>query len=59
MATEAAPERAELVWLQAQACSDIPGCDPESSEKHLQTLASSNGAGWMGDSPGIYVRTPN
>src|SRR6267378_1385580 len=47
-ATQAAPERPELVWLQAQACQRLPSCDPEPMERRLRALDPSNGAGWMG-----------
>jgi hypothetical protein len=47
-ATQAAPERPELVWLQAQVCQTVPSCDPEPMERRLRALDPSNGAGWMG-----------
>lgn len=47
-AAERGPDRPELAWLQAQLCSEIPACDPEPFELNLQSLAPSNGAGWMG-----------
>jgi hypothetical protein len=47
-ATEAAPERADLVWLRAQVCQESTACDPEPVERHLRELDPSNGAGWMG-----------
>jgi hypothetical protein len=47
-ATETAPERADLVWLQAQVCRESTACDPEPVERHLRELDPSNGAGWMG-----------
>jgi hypothetical protein len=47
-ATTAAPERADLIWLQAQACQRQPPCDPEPVEARLRALDPSNGIGWMG-----------
>jgi hypothetical protein len=47
-ATAAVPERPDLVWLQAQVCSEVTGCDPEPLERHLRELDPSNGASWMG-----------
>jgi hypothetical protein len=47
-ATAAAPERADLVWLQIQMCQAEPTCDPEPVERRLRSLDASNGAGWMG-----------
>jgi hypothetical protein len=47
-AIAAAPERPDLVWLQAQVCQEVTRCDPEPIERHLRELDPSNGAGWMG-----------
>ena len=47
-ATAAAPERGDLIWLQAQFCQKISGCDLEPIERRLRELDPSNGAGWMG-----------
>lgn len=47
-AAEAAPERPELAWLQAQACQEAPPCEAEPLEFRLRTLDPTNGAGWMG-----------
>ena len=47
-AAAAAPERPELVWIQAQVCTSIAGCDPEPMERRLRELDPANGAGWMG-----------
>jgi hypothetical protein len=47
-AAAAAPERPDLVWLQAQVCQEVTRCDPEPIERHLRELDPSNGAGWMG-----------
>jgi hypothetical protein len=46
-ATAAAPERPDLVWLQAQDCEETSLCDPEPIERRLRELDPSNGAGWM------------
>jgi hypothetical protein len=46
-ATTAAPERADLAWLDIQLCRHAPGCDPESRELHLRTLDPANGAAWL------------
>jgi hypothetical protein len=47
-AVEAAPDRPDLVWLQAQVCGESPPCNPEPIERHLRELDPTNGAGWMG-----------
>jgi hypothetical protein len=47
-ATAAAPERADLTWLHAQACREVTSCDPGPVEQRLRDLDPSNGAGWMG-----------
>ena len=47
-ATAAAPERADLVWLQAQVCRELSPCDPEPLELRLRALDPSNGTGWFG-----------
>jgi hypothetical protein len=43
-----APDRADLVWLHAQRCSQLPPCDPEPIEHHLREIDPSNGTGWFG-----------
>jgi hypothetical protein len=43
-----APERADLVWLQAQICLKVAPCDPEPMELRLRSLDPSNGAAWLG-----------
>jgi hypothetical protein len=45
-ATAAAPDRADLVWLQALRCAQLPPCDPEPIEHRLRELDPANGAGW-------------
>jgi hypothetical protein len=47
-ASAAAPERPDLVWLQAQRCGQSPPCDPEPIEHRLRELDAANGAGWWG-----------
>jgi hypothetical protein len=47
-ATAAAPERADLVWLQIQACHKRTACDSESLERRLRTLDPENGAASLG-----------
>lgn len=43
-----APNRAELVWLAARLCADVPGCEPERYEARLRKLDPGNGVVWMG-----------
>lgn len=45
-ATAAAPDRPELLWLQAMRCSEFPSCDPAPIERRLRELDPSNGAAW-------------
>jgi hypothetical protein len=45
-ATDAAPDRADLYWLRAMRCSELPHCDPTPIEQHLRELDPMNGAGW-------------
>lgn len=47
-ATAAAPDRADLFWLQAMRCSELPPCDPKPIEQRLRELDPTNGAGWWG-----------
>ena len=47
-ATAAAPERADLAWLEVQVCNEIAPCDPDPVERRLRELDPSNGAGWLG-----------
>ncbi len=46
-AVAGAPERADLLWLQARACEKRPTCDPEPLDRHLRTLDAENGASWL------------
>jgi hypothetical protein len=48
-ATAAAPDRADLAWLQAAMCKRAPHCDARPFEVRLRTLDPSNGAGWLGE----------
>jgi hypothetical protein len=45
-ATAVAPDRADLVWLQATRCAQLPPCDPAPFEQRLRKLDPTNGAGW-------------
>ena len=45
-ATAAAPDRPDLLWLQAMQCSEFPSCDPAPIERRLRELDPTNGAGW-------------
>jgi hypothetical protein len=47
-ATAAAPQRADLVWLHAHRCRQLPPCDPEPIERRLREVDPSNGAAWFG-----------
>ncbi|MEA3141436.1 MAG: hypothetical protein QOK23_3605 [Gammaproteobacteria bacterium] len=46
LATAAAPDRADLLWLQAMRCSELPPCDSAPIEQRLRELDPTNGAGW-------------
>jgi len=47
-AVAAAPDRADLVWLQAMRCAQLRSCDPSPIEHRLRELDPTNGAGWWG-----------
>ena len=47
-ATLAAPDRADLAWLQAMICQETAGCDSQPFEAKVRNLDPSNGAGWLG-----------
>lgn len=47
-ATSAAPNRADLAWLQARLCQEAPPCDAQAFDIKVRTLDPSNGAGWLG-----------
>jgi hypothetical protein len=46
-AVTVAPDRPDLVWLQAQVCQGSPPCDPDPMERRLRDLDPTNGAGWI------------
>ncbi len=46
-ATQQAPQRIELAYLQARLCSLIAGCQPEPYEARVRQLDPDNGAIWM------------
>jgi hypothetical protein len=48
-ATAAAPDRPDLVWLQAMRCTQLAPCDPTPIEQRLRELDPTNGAGWWGE----------
>jgi hypothetical protein len=43
-ASAAAPKRAELLWLHAQLCKDVPGCDRKPIDAKLRAVDPENGA---------------
>ena len=45
-ATAAAPDRPDLLWLQAMRCAQSSPCDSVPLERRLRELDPSNGAGW-------------
>jgi hypothetical protein len=45
-AAAAAPDRADLVWLQVARCAQLPSCDSVPFEQRLRELDPTNGAGW-------------
>jgi hypothetical protein len=47
-AVDAAPDRPDLIWLQAQRCAQLPPCDPLPIERRLREVDPPNGAGWWG-----------
>lgn len=47
-ATQMAPQRAELLWLQSRICMSTRGCEPESIEAQLRQLDPGSGAVWLG-----------
>lgn len=47
-AVQSAPQRPELLWLQARICMDTPGCEPESVEAQLSKLDPGGGTVWLG-----------
>jgi len=45
-AITAAPNRPDLLWLQAMRCAQLPPCNPAPIERSLRELDPANGAGW-------------
>jgi hypothetical protein len=45
-AVAAAPNRADLVWLQVARCAQLPSCDPVPFEQRLRELDPTNGVSW-------------
>jgi len=43
-ASAAAPKRPELLWLHAQLCKDVPGCNRKPIDAKLRVLDPANGA---------------
>lgn len=46
LAIAAAPDRPDLLWLQAMRCSELPPCNPTPLEQRLRELDPTNGAAW-------------
>jgi hypothetical protein len=46
-AVQAAPQRADLTWLQLRVCAELDACDARPIEARLRLLDPTNGAGWM------------
>src|SRR5271170_2333374 len=46
-AVQAAPQRADLTWLQLRVCAELDACDARPIEARLRLLDPNNGAGWM------------
>jgi hypothetical protein len=47
-ATQAAPDRPELLWLHLRLCMEVEGCEPEPIEARLRKLDPSSGTVWLG-----------
>jgi hypothetical protein len=47
-ASTLAPDRPDLLWLQALRCAQSATCKPEPMEQQLRKLDPTNGAGWWG-----------
>ena len=45
-AVTAAPDRADLIWLNLQLCSQVDSCDPTPIEAQLHAVDPTNGAAW-------------
>jgi hypothetical protein len=48
-AITAAPNRPDLLWLQAMRCAQLPPCNPAPIERRLRELDPSNGTGWWAE----------
>jgi hypothetical protein len=46
-AVASAPERADLLWVEARACEKQPACDPGPLDRRLRTVDAQNGAAWL------------
>ncbi|MFC4309968.1 hypothetical protein ACFPN2_12830 [Steroidobacter flavus] len=47
-ATQAAPDRPELLWLHLRLCTEVAGCEPEPIEARLRKLDPGSGTVWLG-----------
>lgn len=47
-AVSAAPNRADLVWLNISLCKVVETCNPAPLEENLRAVDPDNGAGWLG-----------
>jgi hypothetical protein len=47
-ASQAAPQRPEILWLHWRLCTEIAGCEPEPIEGRLRKLDADNGTAWIG-----------
>ncbi len=47
-AAKAAPERADIQWLNLRICIEVPGCEPQPIETLLRKLDPGSGSVWLG-----------
>lgn len=47
-AAEKSPDRVDIVWLHAQLCSQVAGCESAPIEARLRKLDPGNAAAWIG-----------
>ena len=47
-ATQAEPQRPDLLWLHLRICTEVEGCEPEPIEARLRKLDPDSGAVWLG-----------
>lgn len=47
-AAKAAPERADILWLNLRICTEVPGCEPQPIETQLRKLDPGSGSVWLG-----------